>query len=141
MSDFRHAVRSLRRCPALAAVAIMSLALGIGTNVTVFSVVREMILDDISARLPERLARIEGVDVSYALYRELRVAGPFEDLAFYRGLGDRIWHAGGRNEIVWTFTTSVNFFDVLGVAASRGRLYSQPDEGWEFAVFGYGFWH
>lgn len=141
MSDFSHAVRGLRRSPALVSVAILSLALGIGTSVTVFSVVREMILDDLSARRPERLARVEGVDVSYALYRDLRLAGPFEDLAFYRGLGDRIWHAGGGNEIVWTFTTSVNFFDVLGVGASRGRLYSQADEGREFAVLSYGFWY
>jgi len=141
MSDFRHALRGLRRSPALVTVAILSLVLGIGANVTVFSVVREMILDDLSARHPERLARLEGVDVSYAVYRDLRLAGPFEDLAFYRGLGDRIWQAGGRNEIVWTFVTSVNFFDVLGVGASRGRLYSLEDEGREYAVLSYGFWY
>jgi hypothetical protein len=123
MSDFSHAVRGLRKSPALVTVAILSLALGIGANVTVFSVVREMILDDMSARRPERLARVEGVDVSYGLYRDLRAAGSFQDLAYHRGLGDRIWNAGGRNEIVWTFPTSVNFFDVLGVGASRGRLY------------------
>jgi putative ABC transport system permease protein len=141
MSDFSHAVRGLRKSPALVIVAILSLALGIGANVTVFSVVREMIVDDLSARRPERLVRVEGVDVSYAQYRDLRLAGSFEDLAFYRRLGDRIWHAGGRNEIVWTFTTSVNFFEVLGVGASRGRLYSQVDEGREFAVLSSGFWH
>jgi hypothetical protein len=89
MSDFRSAARGLRKSPALFAIAILSLALGIGANVTVFSVVREMILDDLSARRPEQLARVEGVDISYSLYRELRVAGPFEDLAFHRGLGDR----------------------------------------------------
>jgi hypothetical protein len=72
MSDFSHAIRGLRRSPALVAVAILSLALGIGTNVTVFSVVREMILDDMSARLPERLTRVDGMDVSYALYRDLQ---------------------------------------------------------------------
>src|SRR6266446_6053752 len=60
LADFSHAVRGLRKSPALAAVAIASLALGIGTNVTVFSVVREMILDDLSARRPERLVRVEG---------------------------------------------------------------------------------
>jgi hypothetical protein len=43
VSDCNHAVRGLRKSPALAAVAIGSLALGIGANVTVFSVVREMI--------------------------------------------------------------------------------------------------
>jgi hypothetical protein len=99
-----------------------SLASGIGANVTVFSVVREMILDDMSARRPDRLARVEGVDVSYNLYRELRMAGFFEDLTFHRGLGDRIWRAGVGSEVVWKFTTSPNFFDVLGIHASIGRL-------------------
>jgi len=94
-----------------------------------------MILDDVSARRPERLARVEGVDVSYAQYRDLRMAGPFEDLAYQGRIGDRIWDAGGHNEIVWILTTSVNFFDVLDVRAGRGRLYSQADEGREFAVF------
>src|SRR5258707_14226289 len=106
MSDFRHAVRSLRRCPALAAVAILSLALGIGTNVTVFSVVREMILDDLSARQPDRLVRVENMNVSYTLYRELQTAGVFEGLAFHRGAGGRIWRASRRSEMLWTFTTS-----------------------------------
>ncbi len=99
-----------------------------------------MILDDISARSPQHLVRIEGTNISYSSYRDLRIAGPLEDLAYHRGLRDQIWHAGGRNEIAWTFTTSANFFDVLGIGASRGRLYSQADEGQEFAVVSYGFW-
>lgn len=90
MTGFGQAVRSLRKAPALAAVAIASLALGIGANVTVFSVVREMIPDDLSAWRPDRLARVEGMDISYAQYRQLRTAGAFEDLAFYRNFGDRI---------------------------------------------------
>ena len=140
MTGFRQAVRGLRKAPALAVVAIVSLALGIGANVTVFSVVREMILDDLSARSPDRLARVEGIDVSYTLYRQLRTAGAFEDLAFYRNFGDRIWRTGNRSEIVWRLTTSANFFDVLGVHAYAGRLYSQADEGRELAVSSYGFW-
>src|SRR5438132_239951 len=88
MSDFSQALRGLRRSPALVAVAVLSLALGIGANVTVFSVVREMILDDLSARRPERLARVAGADISYTVYRDLRLAGPFEHLAYHRGLGN-----------------------------------------------------
>jgi putative ABC transport system permease protein len=140
MVDFRHAVRGLRKTPALATVAIASIALGIGANVTVFSVVREMILDDLSARSPDRLARVEGLDASYTVYRRLRAAGAFEDLAFYRGFGDRIWRTGNRSEIVWRLTTSANFFDVLGIHAYAGRLYSRADEGRELAVSSYGFW-
>jgi len=140
MRDFRHAVRGLRKSPALTAVAVVSLALGIGANVTVFSVVREMIVDDVSASRPDRLARVDGLDVSFTQYRQLRMAGAFEDLAYYRGLHDRIWHPESHNEIAWTFTTSANFFDVFGIHAYAGRLYSQTDEGRELAVTSYGFW-
>src|SRR5580692_11167104 len=119
MPDYlRPALRGLRQSPSLATIAIASLALGIGANVTVFSVVREMILDDLSASRPDRLARVEGIDASYSLYRELRNARAFEDLAFYRGLHNPIWRSGPRNEIAWQVTTSANFFDVLGIRAS-----------------------
>lgn len=138
--DIRQALRGLRKSPVLAAVATTSLALGIGANVTVYSVVREMILDDLSARRPDRLARVDGADVSYAEYRDLRAARIFEDLAYERGLSDRIWQAAGRSEMAWTFTTSPNFFDVLGIDASTGRLYSQSDEGRGMAAVSYGFW-
>ncbi|HLK65528.1 MAG TPA: ABC transporter permease [Bryobacteraceae bacterium] len=140
MGDLRSAIRGLRKSPGLATIAVLSLALGIGVNVTVFSVVREMILDDLSARDPQQLVRLENANVSYTLYRDLGAQGIFPGLAFYRGLGDRNWRRGGHSEIAWTFTTSANFFDVLGVAASRGRLYSAADEGREYAVLSYAFW-
>jgi len=139
LTDFRQAVRGLRKSPTLAAVAVTSLAFGIGANVTVYSVVREMILDDLSARQPDRLARVDAV-VSYALYRDLRFAKVFQDLAFYHSFRDWNWHTKTRSELAWTMTTSANFFDVLGVGPSMGRLYSQRDEGRAIAVVSYGFW-
>ncbi len=140
LTDLSHALRGLRKSPTLAAVAVSSLALGIGVNITIYSVAREMILDDLSARRPERLARF-GNAVMGARYRDLRRAGVFEDLAFDTGLGNSDWDAGGHSEIVWEMTTSANFFDVLGVGSSIGRLYSQTDEGLPVAVVSYGFWH
>jgi predicted permease len=139
-TQLRRAVRGLSKSPALTAVAIASLSLGIGANVTVYSVVREMILDDVSAQRPDRLAFLDGVSVSYSKYRDLRSAGAFQDLAFHRGLADRIWHSKARNEIAWTLTTSSNFFDLLGIVASNGRLYSQRDEAGQVAVLSHGFW-
>ncbi len=139
-TDFSHAVRGLRKSPALAAIAIASLALGIAANVTVFSVVREMILDDLGAWRPDRLAGVEAMDVSYTLYRQIRAAGAFEDLA----LLSRLWRPGlarpaSTLKSHGEMTTSPNFFDVLGVRPSAGRLYSQADEGREFAVVSHGF--
>ena len=138
-TDLSHAVRALRRSPALAVIAIVSLALGIGANVTVYSVVSELILDDMSARQPTQLARIDAA-MSYPSYRDLQRAGVFQDLAFETGLGDSNWNAGTHTEHTWQLSTSANFFDVLGVAASSGRLYSQVDEGRQVVVVSNGFW-
>jgi predicted permease len=139
LTDLSHALRELRKSPALAAIAVSSLALGIGANVTIYSIVREMILDDLSARHPGRLARI-AAEIPYPRYRELRQAGVFQDLAFNLWLTDINWNSGTHGEIVWQMITSANFFDVLGVGASAGRLYSQADEGRPVAVVSYGFW-
>ena len=132
-------MRGLRGSPALVAVAISSMALGIGVNVTIYSVVREMVLDDLSARQPDRLARV-AAEIPYARYRDLRHAGVFQDLAFNVWLNDINWNSGTHGEVAWQMITSANFFDVLGVGASAGRLYSQADEGHPVAVVSYGFW-
>ena len=95
LTNLNHALRGLRKSPALAAVGVLSLALGLGANVTIYSIVREMILDDISARQPDRLARL-AADVPYSRYRELRDAGVFQDLAFNLWLTDVNWVSGGR---------------------------------------------
>src|ERR1017187_3967026 len=139
LTDLSRALRGLRKSPMLVAVAVSSLALGIGANVTIYSVVREMILDDLSARQPDRLARI-AAEIPYARYRELRQAGAFEDLAFNVWLTDINWNSAAHGEIAWQMITSANFFDVLGVGASAGRLYSQADEGRPVAAVSYGFW-
>jgi hypothetical protein len=138
-SDLKHAFRGLRAAPALSAVCVFSLALGIGANVTIYSVVREMILDDLSARQPGRLVNISAA-VPYGRYRELRQAGVFQDLAFGTGIGNFDWDRGSRSEVIWQVPTGANFFDVLGVSASVGRLYSQSDEGHPVAVVSDGFW-
>jgi putative ABC transport system permease protein len=139
MSEIVHAVRSLRKSPALAAIGIASLALGIGANVIIYSVVREMILDDLSARQPGRLARVIA-DVSYAQYRDLQRIAAFQDLAFEAGFGDMNWNMATQSEVAWEMSTGANFFDVLGVSAALGRLYSQGDNGRPVAVVSYGFW-
>ncbi len=139
LSDLRHAVRGLRKAPALSAVAIASLALGIGANVTAYSVAREMIFDDVSAVRPGRLARLDA-GLTYARYRELRGTGVFQDLAFNTGLHDAMWQRTGRNEVIWGMDTSPNFFELLGIRPAAGRLYTQSDEALPVVVVSHGFW-
>lgn len=135
----RHAIRGLRQSPALSAVAIASLALGIGANVTIYSVVRELILDDLSATRPDRLARVDA-DIPFHEYRDLRASGVFQDVAFNTWLGNVNWKTGGHAEEPWQIATSANFFDVLGVRPFAGRLYTDADAGHPVAVVSYGFW-
>jgi predicted permease len=132
-------MRSIRRSPALAAIAIASLAFGIGANLTVFSVVRELVLNDVSARRLDRLVRVDA-GLTYAVYRDLRKAAPFEDMAFETGIHDTNWQTADRAEIAWEMDTSPNFFDVLGVHPGIGRFYTQADEGRPVAVVSHSFW-
>src|SRR5437764_806274 len=121
--------RLLRRSPFLSAVAIGSLALGIGANITVHTIVRELILDDVSARQPSRLAYINA-DVPPALYRDLRAAGVFQQLAAFYSVTIWAWRTGDHSETAWVIRSSGNFFDTLGgIVPFAGRLYSQPDDG------------
>jgi len=139
LKDLSHALRNLCKAPAFAATCVLSLALGIGANVTIYSIVREMVLDDISARQPDRLERV-AAEIPYGRYRDLRAAGVFKDLAFNIGLQDVRWDTGTQGEVAWQMITSANFFDVLGIGPSFGQLYSQRDEGQPVAVVSYGFW-
>jgi putative ABC transport system permease protein len=135
-----QSLRVLRKSPGLAAVAIGSLALGIGANVTVYSIVRELVLDDVTAVHPERLTYINA-DIPYPLYRDLRHTGVFQELASYHFVSPWNWRHDGRRELAWTIAASANFFDVLGARPYAGRLYSESDEGRDVAVISYPFWH
>jgi predicted permease len=136
----RYAIRSLRRAPALAAIAILSLALGIAANVTVYSMVREFVFADVSAYRLDQLVRVDA-GLTYDQYREFRQTGVFSDLAFDTGFHDAYWQTGDQPEVAWQMDTSPNFFEVLGVRPAIGRAYSEADAGRQAAVVSYGFWN
>jgi putative ABC transport system permease protein len=139
LRDLGHGVRNLRKSPAFAVTCVVSLALGIGANVTIYSIVREMVLDDVSAQQPDRLARV-AAEIPYGRYRDLRAAGVSKDLAFNIWLQDVSWDTGTHGEVAWQMITSANFFDVLGISAYRGQLYSDGDVGKSVVAVSYGFW-
>lgn len=137
--DLNSALRSLGKSQSLAAAGILSIALGIGVNITAFSIVRELVFDDVTAQHPDRLAYINA-DVSYPLYRDLRRAGIFQDMACYHSVTIWSWRNGAHSEMAWTIRSSANFFDILGVTPFAGMLYTQSDEGRDLAVVSYSFW-
>jgi putative ABC transport system permease protein len=131
--DLRHAVRALRKAPGFTIVTIATLALAIGANSAMFSLVNAVLLRPLGYDDPERLVQIHeaipesGVDrfeVSPADYVDLETyQRSFSSLAAYR---TRLFELSGRGEPeqipVAEVTTSL--FETLGVAAADGRVFS-----------------
>jgi len=156
--DLVYAFRTLRRSPMFAAVAVASLALGIGANTAIFSLLDQVVLRSLPVRDAERLVVLhreyspngtsssdnhESV-FSYPMYRDLRDRAPaFAGILARRGATVRVaWQGsteGARAELV-----SGNFFNALGVSAAAGRTLMPADDGapgaHPVAVLGYGYW-
>ncbi|MCA1591407.1 MAG: ABC transporter permease [Acidobacteria bacterium] len=132
--DFRYGIRMLWKSPGVTAIAVLALALGIGANTAIFSVVNGVLLRPLPYQDPDRLVRLSewsqqvpGMSISYPNFVDWREQNHvFEGLAAtqfssYNLTGvDEPERLQGRN-------VSANFFDVLGVKPSQGRAFS-PDE-------------
>ncbi len=140
MQDMRYAARALSRSPGFALVAVLTLALGIGANTAIFSVVKALILRDMpGVEQPEELVAVYTSDFSSGLYGSSSFpdysnyhnqASRFSGLAAYSFPMDATLRASGEPERVTTMLVTANYFDVLGVHASAGRMFSadlQPD--------------
>jgi putative ABC transport system permease protein len=134
--DVRFALRMLRKARGASVVAILSLALGISVNTTVFSWVRGILLNPVpGVALGDRLVTIETVtpsgemiDTSYPDFRDYRDRSRLLDgvVAFKErplGLGEET-----RAERVWAMMVSGNYFDVLGVKPALGRFFSGDEQ-------------
>ena len=134
--DLRHAARTLRANPGLVLLATLSLALGIGANVTVFSWASAVLLEPFSG-VPgqDRLVKVmqtdrneEFISFSYPDYRDLRDrATTLAGLAAARNAAVTLG-ADGRSERAWGQLVSGNFFEVLGVKAQVGRTLTPADD-------------
>jgi predicted permease len=148
IQDLRYAGRMLRKSPAFTAVAISSLALGIGSNTAIFSLVNAVLLRSLPVGHPEQLVLVTAVsgdgysgNFAYPDYQLLRDRnGVFSGLIASNhlersdvGVGSEIRPADG--EIV-----SGNYFAVLGVRPLLGRTFAQGDEAAPVVVIGYNFW-
>jgi len=134
MHDIRYAARTLRRRPILTAVAIASLALGIGANAAVFTVLKGVLLDAPRVSDPATLYSIFSTnDVSAELhrtsfenYRELRSGVPFETAA-YAGIFVAVADESDRPAQLPAELVSNNYFRVLGVKAMYGRTFTTTE--------------
>ena len=156
--DFRFALRQLRKTPGFAAVAVLALALGIGANTAVFSVMDAVLLRSLPVRDPQQLVYLHTSDfpggqtgngdtsMRMQIYEALRQESrAFSDLMAWVPLstsGGIPARYGSEPEEIRADMVSGNFFSGLGVAAARGRTFNPEDESnhSQTAVLSYGYW-
>ncbi len=150
--DLRVSFRRLRQSPGFTIAAIITLALGIGANTTIFTAVNAILFHALPVERPNELVslntRMHNTEYpvqSLPNYRDLRDRNDvFTGLASY-GIGPVSFSRGnGNNALAWTFLVTGNYFDVLGVGASRGRVLHPDDDrlkgGHPVAVITYSCW-
>jgi putative ABC transport system permease protein len=154
LSDVRYGVRMLVRNPGFTAVAVLTLALGIGANTTMFSVVNAVLLRPLPFPAPERLMTVwEGSIndprrlniVSLPNYRDWKAGSQvFEGLALFDSAGRGYNLTGGAEpEQVSGVRVTASFFSVLGVPPLLGRTFRPEEEepgGDRVVVLSHGLW-
>jgi len=134
--DILYALRKLRRSPGFAAVAILTLALGIGANAVVFSAISSLLSHRLPIANPERVLFLEkpggqgGANASYPVYRDLRdrnatFSGLIACRLNVRGL--QVSGASDQASRVWMYEASGNYFSTLGIRPYLGRFFT-PEE-------------
>jgi len=153
LADLRYGFRSLRKSPGFTVVSVLTLALGIGANAAIFSMVNALLLHPYNFRSLDTLVHVwedrgidEGFDARHiapADAEDLRSTnGVFEGLTTYNfqsfGLGTE-----GDVQPIFGCRVSANFFDVLAVTPAAGRLFTAAEEqpgADQVAILSYGSW-
>ena len=137
LQDVRFAVRGLRKSPGFAGLAILTLGLGIGANVAIFSAVDAVLFRPLAVRDQASLVRIyatddKGQDLynhSYPVFTDYRDgAAAFAGMAAFDDAEAFHLSTGGKPERVTGALVSGNFFELLGARPERGRLLSAADD-------------
>ncbi len=162
LQDLRYGVRSLRLSPAFTVVATLSLALGIGANTAIFSLMDALLLRSLPVRAPEQLAVLGDPSMtgslsqgsvrsdifSVPMYRELRDRNPVFSGLFASGRTGRLEVGKDRSsttpETARGRLVSGNYFSVLGVTALHGRTFTGEEDrspgSAPYVVISYDYW-
>ncbi len=136
MHDLIYAARSLRKNPGFTFIAILTLALGVGANTAIFSVVKAVLLNPIPYRNPDRLVAIaessagspQPVTVDFTTTHDLRDRSQsFEHLSLYRDLS-AAFVDGGQPEVLKGLRVNFDFFDTLSVEMQLGRTFLAEED-------------
>lgn len=137
LRDLRHALRSLRRHPVFAVTAVLTLALGIGINTTVFSMINALLIRPMPHMETERVVQLSGVQpaqgteggVSYSDMVDIKAASrTLHDVAAYHDRDVVMIRPGAEAEEIQAEVVTTNLFPMFGAQPARGRLFL-PEEG------------
>src|SRR5437667_8898419 len=134
--DLQYAVRVLRKNPVFGAVAILSIALGIGANTAIFSLIDAVLLKMLPVKNPEQLlvlgsrsSRTTGYSFTYPTYRRFQEQDQsFSGLAAFSPVRLNVTIDGAREPVAAGQLVSGNYYSVLGVNAIAGRMLSPDDD-------------
>src|SRR5690349_9106963 len=150
IQDLKFAVRGMVKRPGFALIAVMTLALGIGSSTAIFSVVDAAMIKGLPYQEPDRLYHMwertsqrdfDQREFSYPDYQDY-LQNKVVDIAAYTG-GGTILNGNGEAERVFAPSVSANLFAVLGVQPVRGRFFQPGDDvqgGPGVVVLGYPLW-
>src|SRR5262249_49924045 len=152
MHDLRLAFRALRATPIVTAVALLSLALGIGANTAIFSLVNGLVLRNLPVREPSRLVLVtEGTMTrprawSFPVWEQMRRRPDLCERTAAWSFTRFNLAPGSETAFVDGLWASGSFFDTLGVPAMLGRTFAEMDDrpgggsNGPVAVISYAFW-
>jgi predicted permease len=155
LQDFQYSFRTLRKSPVFLAVAVVSLALGIGANTAIFTLIHQLILQPLPVRDPEQLVMLAGRGkhyggnngpdrISYPMYREIRDKNQVFSAMFCTYPSTVSASFQGATELIGADFVSGNYFPALGIGAAAGRVFNASDDliqgGHPLAVLSYGYW-
>src|SRR5918993_1329455 len=151
LQDIRYGAQVLLKKPGFTAVAVLTLALGIGANTAIFSVVNGVLLKSLPFPEPERLVSLnetsqenpEGMAVAYPTFLDWRARSTvFENTAARMPAGG-VLTGGGEPERITGRLVSASFFPVLGVQPAAGRFFNEDEDkpgAPALIVLGHGLW-
>jgi predicted permease len=154
-NDLRFAARTLRKSPVFVVVAVLSLALGIGANTAIFTLVDQVLLRLLPVKNPEQLVLLWArgqhygdnngrYRLSYPMYEDFRDHNQVFSGMFCVAPASMSISAGGKTEHLVGELVSGTYFSVLGVGAALGRILTPDDDrvpdGEPYAVLSYRYW-
>ena len=152
LQDLRYAVRTLIKNRGFTLIAVITLALGIGANTAIFTVVNAALLRGLPYREPERLMHLWETkpqqdfprrEASYPDFLDWQQNNSFEAMAAYGGAEDSTIAGAGTPERVLSANVTANFFQTLGVTPLLGRVFDSDEDtpaAHPVVILSFGLW-